>query len=183
MRLEVSFPERIWAVLPRPTSPEVDEAWVAEQVAFAAESGAASLGAHVERTAREALGFRRAGIETSLFFRPLTARASGVLHLTLAASLDDGVEPTAADWIPDGLDPAFDPVVSEFETDHSPHGFRVAYLSAERADDGRPLAGIAYGLVLDGGVATVFSELAETEVAGLMQLHADPLVASLRLVA
>jgi hypothetical protein len=182
MRLEISYPERTWAVMPSPSAFD-DEAWIAAQVAFAGESDAAHLSGHIERTAREALTFRRVGIDTSLFFRPLTVIATGVLHLTVADSGDADSDLRASDWIPDGLDPAFEPIVSEFETDYSSHGIRVAYLSASRADDGRPLAGINYGLRLDGGVATVFSELADTEVAGLMQVNADPIVASLRLVA
>lgn len=179
--LEITYPAEVWSVMPSIGSGD-EEAWVAGQVALAEEFGGAKAAALVARAAPEALIFRRNGIDTSLFFHPFSIEGTGVLHVTVAGlDAPDGAL-DAADWIPDGLDPAFEPIVSEFETDHSPHGFRVAYLSAHRAEDGRPLAGISYGLQLDGGIATVFSELADTEIAGLMQLHADPLVGSLRLV-
>lgn len=179
--LEITYPADVWSVLPS-IGAGLDEAWVAGQVALAEETGGSQAAALIARAAPEALIFRRQGIDTSLFFHPSSIEGTGVLHLTVAAVESPAEAITAADWIPDGVDPRYEPIVSEFETDHSPHGFRIAYLSAHPAEDGRPLAGLSYGLQLDGGIATVFSELADAEVVGLMQFHADPIVGSLRLV-
>lgn len=182
MRFEIAFPDDVWAVMPAPGSGD-EEGWPASQRAAAAAHGlSAERTAHLERAAQQALSFRREGIATSLFFRPLGAASTGVFHITTAAVAVEDDRFAADDWIPAGVDPSFAPVVSEFETDHSPHGVRIAFVSDRRTPDGVPLAGITYGLRLDGGVATAFSELADPEVVGLMQLHADPVIDSLRLV-
>ncbi|HEU4466448.1 MAG TPA: hypothetical protein VFR98_07960 [Agromyces sp.] len=186
MRFEVVYPGDTWSIMPAPGA-GADGMWVAEQRAAYANGPLAGLGDELEAAAREALGRRRDGIDTSLYFRPSTMPMTGVLHATLRA-LPEGVDSEEAasgsiDWmLPEG-EVLADPVVEEFETESVPHGYRVAYVTTRPDGAGATLAGISYGLVLPGLVGLVFSELAHREVIGTMQRFADPVVGSLRVVA
>lgn len=180
MDFAFDYSDGVWAVMP-PIGGD-DESWIAQQRADA-EAVDPLRGADADARARDALAARRQGIGTSLYFRPPGLVGSGVLHLTFAEVVADESGFRAEEWIPEGVAEGFAPVVSDFETDHCAHGFRVAYLSQWRLADGDHFAGIVYALRFDDGLGTVFSELGDRETIGLMQLYADPLVASLRLVA
>jgi|GEM_PF-3555726 len=181
MRFEISFDERTWAIMPEPDA-AADGLWVAEQrMRFAG----GPFGAHVEAfegAAREALGRRRAGGVTSLFFRPESVPATGVLHVGVSERIVDEREGALA-WLPPGTTPRIDPAVATFRTPLVVRGHRVAYVSDRDAPDGAPLAGLVYGLPLDGCTGYVFAEEAHSDVIGLMQAHADAVVGSLKLVA
>ncbi|GAA1060411.1 hypothetical protein [Agromyces bracchium] len=181
MRFEISYDERVWAIMPEPDA-AADGLWVAEQRMRFADG---PFGAHVdalEGAAREALGRRRTGGITSLFFRPESVPATGVLHVGLVERQVDEREGALA-WLPPGTTPRIDPAVATFATEVVPRGHRVAYVSDRDAADGAPLAGLVYGLPLDGLTGYVFAEEAHSDVIGLMQAHADAIVGSLRLVA
>ncbi len=178
MPFRFDYPAEVWAVLPEPDAGR-DEEWLDAQLLIAREQCADRMD-DARAWAERALALRREGVATSLYFRPPGLPTSGVLHLTFADVVVEDSEFRADDWIPEGSDPRFDPIVSEFETDASPHGYRVAYVSDQRAPDGAELAGIVYGLRFETGLATVFSELSDRETTGLMQWQADPIVASLR---
>ncbi|MGR2752997.1 hypothetical protein [Agromyces arachidis] len=181
MRFEITYDDRIWSVMPDPAA-GADDLWVAEQrLRFSDGLFAAHLDA-LEAAAREALARRRTGGVTTLFFRPLGVPATGVLHVALAdAVLDEREGPLA--WLPPGVEPRTDPVVTPFETEVACRGHRLAYVTDRDDAGGEPLAGLAYGFAIDDRAGYVFSELARTDVTGLMQSHADAVVGSLRLVA
>ncbi|WP_438854063.1 hypothetical protein [Agromyces sp. M3QZ16-3] len=181
MRFEISYDERVWAVMPEADA-AADDVWVADQRMRVADG---PFGAHVdafEAAAREALNRRRTGGITSLFFRPESVPATGVLHVGLVERPVDEREGALA-WLPPGTTPRIDPAVATFETALVPRGQRVAYVSDRDAADGAPLAGLVYGLPLDGLTGYVFAEEAHSDVIGLMQAHADAIVGSLKLVA
>jgi hypothetical protein len=180
MRFEFDYPAEVWSIMPLVGSGGEAE-WVDEQLALARADYPSRL-TDAENRAWHALGLRREGIQTSLYFRPPALPTSAVLHITVGdAAIDDDAF-VADDWIPDDVHPGIPATVFEFETDHSPHGFRVAYVSQAVAPDGSALAGITYGLRFDDGVCAVFSEPADRETVGLLQIGADPLISSLRLV-
>jgi hypothetical protein len=181
MRFEVSYDERVWAIMPEPDA-AADGLWLAEQrMRFADGPFAAHLGAF-DGAAREALNRRRVGGVTSLFFRPEAVPATGVLHVGLVeGTIDEREGPLA--WLPPGVTTRIDPVVATFETGIVRRGHRLAYVSDRDAADGAPLAGLVYGLPLDGLTGYVVAEEAHSDVVGLMQAHADAIVGSLRLVA
>lgn len=181
MRFEITFDERIWAIMPDPDA-AADDLWVAEQrLRFAGGPFAAHVDA-LEGAAREALRRRRVGGVTSLFFRPDGVPATGVLHVALAeTTVDEGEGPLA--WLPPGLTPRIDPVVTPFETDLVRRGHRIAWVGDRDDAGGVPLAGLAYGFPIGERTGYVFSEEARTDVIGLMQRHADSVVGSLRMVA
>lgn len=181
MRFEFDYPGDVWSIMPLVGSGG-EEGWVQDQLDLARAEYPARLD-DAERRAWLALSQRREGIMTSLYFRPPALPTSGVLHITVGDVVVDDAEFVAEEFIPDGLSPGIPPTVFEFETDHSPHGFRVAYVSDARASDGSSLAGITYGLLFEQGVCAVFSEEADRETTALLQIGADPLVSSLRLVA
>ncbi|GAA1055994.1 hypothetical protein GCM10017608_13500 [Agromyces luteolus] len=185
MRYEVAHPGDTWSIMPA-AGAGADGMWVAEQRAAYAQGPLAGLADELEAAAREALGRRREGIDTSLYFRPSTMPMTGVLHASLRV-LPEGVDSEAIasasiEWMlpDDGL--LGEPVVEEFETESVPHGYRVAYVTTRPDGAGATLAGISYGLVLPGMIGLVFSELAHREVVGTMQRFADPVVGSLRVV-
>lgn len=180
MRFEVSYPADVWSVMPDAAA-DADELWVAEQRTAYAGSSLAPYDDVIEGAAREALRRRRIGVDTSLFFRPVELPMTGVAHVLLQAAPPD-VEADPLTWMLPGVELLLEPTISEFETDTVPHGYRIAYVAAETDRDGERLAGIAYGLLVDGLLGLVFSELARTDVAGAMQLYADPVVGSLRVV-
>jgi hypothetical protein len=181
VRFEFDYSADLWAVMPLAGS-EGEADWVAEQVALA-RAGDPALAGEAERRAWHALSQRREGIGTSLYFRPPGLPASGVLHITVGDVSVADEEFVADDWIREGIRADVAPTVMEFETDHCPHGFRVAYVAEETGPDGSDLAGITYGLRFPDGVCAVFSEQADRETTALLQIGADPLVSSLRLVA
>jgi hypothetical protein len=186
MRFEVVYPGDTWSIMPGPGA-GADGLWLAEQRAAYAHGPLAAYGDQLEAAAREALGRRRAGIDTSLYFRPTAMPMTGVLHATLRA-LPEGVDSEAVasesmDWMLPEEELLGDPVVEEFETESVPHGYRVAYVTQRSDGAGATLAGISYGLVLPGLLGLVFSEPAHREVIGTMQRFADPVVGSLRVVA
>ena len=188
MRFEISYQPALWAVIPELGDDELDEHWVAEQAdAYAVGPMSAAVERSVLRAvggaaAREALSYRRAEVETSLFFRPVTDPMFGVMHFLVQQEPEgiDDVEP--ADWLAPGMELLIDPVVAEFETDHIPHGYRMAYATTQSFDDGVQKTGVSWGFRLDGKLGLVFSELARADVAGLMLAGCDPIVGSLRLV-
>lgn len=185
MRFELVYPSETWAVMPDPQS-QADGLWVAEQRAAYAGGPIEGLADRLEGAAREALGRRRTGIDTSLYFRPTGIPVTGVLHAGLR-SLPSGADETAAavslDWMMPDVPLLTEPVIDDFETAHLPHVRRVAFVTTVPDGSGGTLAGLSYGLVLPGVLGLVFSELAHREVIGVMQAHADPLVGSLAVVA
>ncbi|MGR0221146.1 hypothetical protein [Agromyces sp. ZXT2-6] len=185
MRFEIAYPPDAWAIMPDPGA-EADDLWVAEQRAAYRDGPLAGLADELEFAAREALDRRRAGIDTSLFFRPVGVPVTGVLHATLRTvrpGADEAAATGSPDWMLPDVPLLTEPVVADFETEHVPHGRRIAYVTTEPDGAGATLAGIAYGLVWPGMVGLVFSELAHREAIGAMQAHADPVVGSLRVVA
>jgi hypothetical protein len=181
MRFEIAYPDEVWSVMPDPRA-NADDLWVAEQRTAYAGGPLAAYDEILEGAAREALSRRRLGVDTSLFFRPLDLPMTGVLHAMVQPAPAD-VEADPLGWMLPGVDLLLEPAVSQFETDDVPLGYRIAYVAQETFDDGSPKAGIAYGLLAQGLLGLVFSELARADVAGAMQLHADPIVGSLRIVA
>jgi len=181
MKFEIAYPDDVWSVLPDPAA-ESDELWIAEQRTAYAGGPLAAYGEAVEGAAREALARRRVGIDTSLFFRPLDLPMTGVLHALLQPA-PAGVEADPLASMLPGVELLLEPVITPFETDDVPLGYRIAYVTRQTFEDGSPKGGIAYGLLVDGLLGLVFSELARTDVAGAMQLHADPVVGSLRIIA
>lgn len=181
MRFEITYPEDVWSVMPDPDA-AADDLWIAEQRTAYATGPLAAYDGVLEGAAREALGRRRIGVDTSLFFRPLDLPMTGVLHATLQSAPPD-IDADPLEWMLPGVDLLLEPAISQFQTDGLPLGYRIAYVTKETFDDGAPKAGIAYGLLVDGLLGLVFSELARTDVAGAMQIHADPVVGSLRVVA
>lgn len=181
MRFEISYDERVWAVMPEPDA-AADGLWIAEQRSRFADG---PFGAHLaafEGAAREALARRRTGGVTSLFFRPESVPATGVLHVGLVERRVDEREGALA-WLPPGTTPRIDPAVATFETELVRRGQRIAYVSDRDAADGAPLAGLVYGLPLDDLTGYVVAEEAHSDVIGLIQAHADAIVGSLKLVA
>ncbi|QTX05502.1 hypothetical protein [Agromyces archimandritae] len=181
MRFAVDYPPELWAAMPDPAAGS-DELWIAEQRAAFAGGPFADRGELFERAAREALARRRAGVDTSLLFRPTELPMTGVVHAVLLSDPEASAR-TVDDWLPDPATLLVDPAVSEFETDAFEHGFRIAYVLKERFADGSPKTGFVYGLIGAGIVGTVFSEPAIQEVTGTMQLYTDPVVGSLRTAA
>lgn len=181
MRFEITYDERIWAMMPDPDA-AADDLWVAEQRLRFADG---PFGAHVdalEGAAREALRRRRIGGVSSLFFRPDGVPATGVLHVALTeTTVDDREGPLA--WLPPGVTTRIEPAVTPFETDLVRRGHRIAYVSERDDSGGAPLTGLVYGFPVGDRTGYVFSEEARSDVTGLMQRHADSVVASLRLVA
>lgn len=182
MRFEVVYPADAWSVMPRPDAHD-DEPWVADQAAAWAAGPLVGLADRLQVAARQALLRRRAGIDTSLFFRPVGIPVTGVLHAALRTVPPAAAEAAATgspEWMLPEVALQSDPVVEDFETEHVPRGRRVAFVTTEPDGSGATLAGIAYGLVWRDMIGLVFSELAHREAIGAMQLHADPLVGSLR---
>ena len=110
-----------------------DGLWLAEQRAAYAHGPLAAYGDELEAAAREALGRRRAGIDTSLYFRPTTMPMTGVLHATLRA-LPEGVDAEAVasesiDWMLPEEALLGDPVVEEFETVLPPEDLAFEHIS------------------------------------------------------
>ena len=169
MRFEVSYPADVWSVMPNPAA-DADELWVAEQRTAYAGSSLAPYDEVIEGAAREALRRRRSARGTSLFFRPVELPMTGVMHVLPEAAPPD-VEADPLTWMLPGVELLLEPTISDLETAR-PHGYRIAYVAAETDRDGEHLAGIAYGLLVDGLLGIVFSELARTDVAGAMQLYA-----------
>lgn len=181
MRFEITYDERIWAIMPEPGA-GADELWVAEQrMRFVHGRQAAHVDA-LETAAREALLRRRSGGVTSLFFRPDDVAATGVLHVALAEWTAPDVDDPLA-WLPADVVPRIDPVVTPFETDLVRRGHRIAFVSDRDDAGGDPATGLVYGFPVGDRTGYVFSEEARSDVTGLMQPHADAVVGSLRLVA
>jgi hypothetical protein len=181
VHFEFDYPDDVWAVLPAPGEVQAEDAWLEQQVAIARESYP-DRADEARARAEDALDRRREGIATSLYFRPPGLPTSAVLHFAFADVIVADEQFRAEDWIPEGVHPGFPPAVAEFETAHSPHGYRVAYVSEQQTPTGVELAGLAYGLRFDVGIATVFSELSDRETTGLLEWQTDPVVSSLRLV-
>jgi hypothetical protein len=185
VRFEIVYPAETWAVMPDPDS-HADDLWVAEQRAAYAGGPLDPLADRLEGAAREALGRRRTGIDTSLYFRPTGMPVTGVLHAGLRAVPTGSEETTAIeafDWMAPDAPLAIEPVIEDLETEHIPHVRRMTYVTTLPDGSGGTLAGLSYGLVLPGVVGLVFSELAHREAIALMQAHADPIVGSLAVVA
>lgn len=181
MRFEITYDERIWAVMPEPDA-GADDLWIAEQrMRFTHGPFAAHVDA-LETAAREALLRRRTGAVTSLFFRPDAVPATGVLHVTLAEGAAPDVDDPLA-WLPADVVARIDPVVTPFETELVRCGRRIAFVSDRDDAGGDPATGLVYGFPIGGRTGYVFSEEARGDVTGLMQPHADSIVGSLRLVA
>jgi hypothetical protein len=185
VRFELVYPTETWAILPDADS-HADDLWVAEQRAAYLGGPLDAFADRLEGAAREALGRRRIGIDTSLYFRPTGMPVTGVLHAGLRSvpSGSDGAAATGTfDWMTPDAPLLTDAVVEDFETEHVPHVRRMTYVTTLPDGAGGTLAGLSYGLVLPGVLGLIFAELAPREVIGLMQACADPLVGSLAVVA
>lgn len=185
MRFEVAYPAETWAVMPDPQS-RADDLWLAEQRGAYVGGPLEGLADRLEGAAREALRRRRTGIDTSLYFRPTGIPVTGVLHARLRSvpsRAEDAPALGSFDWMMPDVPLLIEPVVADFETGHVPHVRRMSYVTTLPDGSGGTLAGLSYGLVLPGMLGLVFSELAQREVIGLMQPHADPLVGSLAVVS
>lgn len=185
MRFEVAYPAETWAVMPDPQS-HADDLWLAEQRAVYAGGPLAGLADRLEGAAREALGRRRIGIETSLYFRPTGIPVTGVLHAglrSLPSLAEDAPALETFDWMMPEVPLLTEPVLADFETEHVPHVRRMTYVTTLPDGSGGTLAGLSYGLLMPGVLGLVFSEPAHREVIGLMQPHADRVVGSLAVVS
>lgn len=178
--IEFDYADRAWAIIPPPGDHDADARWMDAQVALVEGGPAAqALGdgalALARAAASAALDARRPEAVTSILFRPVDDLVFGLVHVVML----EGDADADQEWWRPGADLDGDPVVTRFSASSIPEGRRLAYVLADRFDDGERASAFSYAFETSGVRVLVYSEPATVDVTAVMMSACDRVVDSM----